>query len=415
MFAPPSLSVADGSRARQLRQEFSEAVCNDWIKILDLAYRGDVVDAQDCSLLTNALEQMRSQTGALGSEFFHYYFRALERMRAPGRSDAAMAIMTLGNVLLPQLALGNISTRLPVRRDADGLVALPGGNPSGKIRIDQEIVEPEDIGSLREQIAQSVEASWYARVDGWGVRGHTDPIDSEVRKYDERVSRLAGKQAGLFLLDREAAEPIVTGLAAAADLLRDTAPEVAAEIAAVTEYVVPLGGDNFVGGSDIYLYGATFLRLDPRWSPLCFADHLVHEAAHELMHAEHELRPLLLNRDYVGAPSPIRSDPRPLYGTFHATFVFARLASFMDMYLSRHPGDAEGVQRLHRHLLGLLQGLLILDEHGEFSDRGQAEVTAWQGLAADLVRRHGMPSPELYSQLTYDYEPADPKLPIFRP
>lgn len=415
MMTQNPLSVPDAVRAAALRREFTEIVCDDWDKILEFASHERIVDSAVSDMLTVAIEQAKDRPEVLGSEFIHCYFRALESIRQQERQSAASAMLTLGNVLLPHLAGGYINTPVPVLRTDDGTAVLPSGASPGEIMLDGPVVDPDSIHQQREQIISSVESSWYARVDGWGVRGRTGPIDSEIVKYETRISRLVGESAGLSVLDRAAARPIVTGLAAAAELLRQVAPEVAQEIAEVTEYVVPLNGGHFVGGSDIYLYGASFLRLDPQWTSLCFADHLVHEAAHELLHAEHELRPLLLNRDYVGAPSPIRTDPRPLYGSFHATFVFARLASFMDMFLAGQQGNTEGEIRLHRHLLGLLQGLHILGKHGVFSSRGEQEVEAWRELAARLVRRHGMPEPELYERLDWDYERASSDLPLFRP
>lgn len=409
------LTVADGPRAAALRQQFTEAVCSDWAKLLEFAAREKLIESPAHGMLADAVEQVRLLSNSLGSEFFHSYFRCLDCLRAGDRDAAARSVIILGNVLLPQLAAGRVTTPVPVLRTDEGLVVLPSGTPSETLSIDGPVVRPARIEQFREQIKRGQEATWYAKIDGWGVRGRTGPIDAEVAKYEARISKIAGEPAGLAVLDRAGAHPIVVGLTAAARLMREVAPQVAEEIATVTEYVVPLGGDHFVGGSDIYLYGASFLRLEPGWTPLCFADHLVHEAAHQLMHAEHELRPLLLNRDYVGAPSPIRTDPRPLYGTFHATFVFARLASFMDTFLAQHPRNTEAELRLHRHLLGFLQGLHILAEHGAFSNRGEHEFDAWRELAAELVSRHGMPDPDLYLRLTWDYEQANPGLPVFKP
>ncbi len=415
MITQSPLVVPTGVRGTALRREFTEVVCDDWIKILTFASTEDIIDTSVNGMLAAAIEEAKANPELLGSEFFHCYFRALECLRQQDWPSASAAVMTLGNVLLPLLAAGHIRIPLPVSCDSDGLAVLPSGLASAGVHMDGQVVDPAGADQLLEQITQAVESSWYAKIDGWGVRGHTGPIDSEVTKYEARISRITGEPAGLSVLDRAGAGPIVAGLTAAAELLRDVAPQVAEEISAVTEYVVPLGGDHFVGGSDIYLYGASFLRLDPAWTPLCFADHLVHEEAHEFMHAEHELRPLLLNRDFVGAPSPIRTDPRPLYGTFHATFVFARLASFMDLFLTQQPENSEAKLRLHRHLLGLLQGLYILAEHGIFSERGEREIEAWRELADKLVQAHGMPRPDLYLQLTWDYDRAHSDLPVYRP
>ena len=112
-----------------------------------------------------------------------------------------------------------------------------------------------------------------------------------------------------------------------------------------------LDGVPFVGGSDVACFGASFFSLAPEWSDLCYADHIVHEAAHQRFHAEFEVEPALVNPADVNWSSPIRSDPRPLEGSFHATFVFVRLAQFFERVVDSCP-SFDAMTRLHRHLLG---------------------------------------------------------------
>jgi HEXXH motif-containing protein len=318
------------------------------------------------------------------------------------------------------VAAGIVSVDLPVWTSDDRTVPLPAGAPDARLRLPLRdgCVPVAAAGSAASQIEEHVAATWLVtrEQEQLGIRAATNPILVEIGKYDERSALLASRPTSLRPLDAgsDRGAAVVEGLLDAHDLIGAHDTQQAQEIATLTEYVVPMDGREFVGGSDLYLFGATFLRLREQWSALCYADHLVHEAAHQLLHAVQELRPLLLNRDQVGQPSPIRSDQRPMYGSFHATFVFLRLTQFMHRVV--HAGDPDNQReaeiRLHRHLLGLLQGLQILKDHAVLSDDGQDEVDTWMETARDLVAAVGAPDPRLYRQLTWDYEPPDERLPL---
>lgn len=401
-----------------LRRSFAETVLADWRTVLAFAGRQGILDTASAAALAAALEEV--DPADVRSELIHQYFLALEGINAKDRAGAARAARTLGNVLLPLVAAGDVDVPVPVA-EADGLV-LPAAHPDARVAMPTVggVAAVEEVRARREEIEAHVEASWVRRAGhgsvGVGVRGLTTPIAFEVQKYDERTSMLAGSPAGLRVLEigtRDGAA-VLDGIQQAMELIDSVDPGLAAEIAAVTEYVVLLDGLQFVGGSDIFLFGATFLRLDHRWTSLCFADHLVHEAAHQVLHVSQELDPLLLNREQMGQPSPIRSDARPLYGTFHATFVFLRLARFMHRMLEVGPPElaAEAEVRLHRHLLGLRQGLQILADYGELSPAGRDAVDEWMSAAAELTARVGEPDVRLYERLDWDYEPADGDLPL---
>lgn len=138
------------------------------------------------------------------------------------------------------------------------------------------------------------------------------------------------------------------------------------------------------------------------WSTVCFADHLIHEAVHQRVHADYECNPALLNPEHRGAPSPIRIDSRPLIGTFHATLVFMRLTQFMERVHHRHRSH-ENECRLHRHYYGFQVGVRVLQEHAKFTPNGErlfAEVQAeLQRMQAELPE----PDARLYNKMEPDY------------
>jgi HEXXH motif-containing protein len=414
------LSTPDEQQAVALRQAFTATVVTDWRKVIAFVERWAGLPTAQARQLTDALDEVSDVGGPSRSEFFHRYLLALDQVNKEDRDGARAMVTSLGNVLLQDAAEGRVSGALPVLHTDRG-VPLPAAAPDAvtAVRPRNGVVDPSEITAHGDEIRRLIDATWLARASAgrtMGVRGLTAPIAGEIDKYDDRMSELAGGPSNLRMLDvdRGRGGDVVDRLQAGYRLLDSIDPVLAAEIAIVTEYVVLLDGVQFIGGSDLILYGASFLRLLPEWTPLCFADHIIHEEAHQLLHAAQELEPLLLNREQTGQPSPIRSDSRPLYGTFHATFVFLRLASFMRKVVqsSDDAFRSEAEVRLHRHLLGLLQGLQILVEHGEFSERGNREIDAWVAQAKGLVSDVGEPDPRFYARLDEDYEAANDELPL---
>lgn len=347
--------------ARELVFELSSTLKQDWAAVVRFAETKGYIAADTSQPLAAAFQLATHHQTRLPSDYFHFYFRALGAIREGRPDEVTEAMRGLGEVVA-----------------------------SGR--------ETEPVGPL-------------------AVRRSTPAIAYALRSYEARTTELSGLPTSLRLIDPESriGARIIDRAAAARDLIRMGCPPLADEIQAVTEYLVLLEGNDFVGGSDIAVFGASFLRLEPEWSPLCFADHIVHEEAHQLLHAAQEVNRLLLNRDKMGQASPIRRDPRPLYGSFHATFVFLRLASFMSsVTLSPALGEwrDEAHLRLHRHLLGLLQGLRIVQDNGEFSPLGRQVVDEWIDAAHQLLDRHGPPDRALVPTLNWDYEPANVDLPV---
>jgi HEXXH motif-containing protein len=189
------------------------------------------------------------------------------------------------------------------------------------------------------------------------------------------------------------------------ELIRRCWPELYDEICSLTDHFTLIRGEPFIGGSAISCLGVSFFKLLPEWSDVCFADHIIHEAAHQRLHVEFEVEPALVNGSFIGSASPIRRDPRPLHGVLHATFVFLRLSLFFERAVEvEHSPEAE--RRLHRHVLGLYSGIEQLDRYGEWNPRGAALFAAIREVADRLRRKIPAPDPALYSDLGPDYEPV---------
>lgn len=406
MLAKPNAHLAE-----KVRASFAELAVKDSLELVRASRARGRISAE----LADELEAALTGTSAscVRSEFFFAYFAAVDAYHA-SESDLPAALRALAGCLLVEVVSNNLTVdRLPVSLPDEGLRLLSASSEAAPVAGPHDGTAGSDFFAAKAaDIAEAVAESWLYRSANLRMRGRTAPIMNELQKYTDQTLSISKLDPALTIPDRMPSD-LLAKFERAVELMVEVSPEQAAEVNLLTEYVVPLKGNHFVGGSDITLFGASFLCLDADWSALCFADHMIHEASHQLLHARQEDEPLLLNRDELNDKSPIRADPRPLYGSFHATFVFLRLALFMSAVLESGREDLreEATLRLHRHLVGLLQGLEIIRDAGVLTPAGQAEFDGWVDGARELVSRYGAPQADIYTRLNWDYDVANPALP----
>ncbi|WP_048862780.1 HEXXH motif domain-containing protein, partial [Acidisphaera rubrifaciens] len=167
-------------------------------------------------------------------------------------------------------------------------------------------------------------------------------------------------------------------LAAACPALRD-------EIDALVGEVVFAAGRisatmTFDGISSFAAFGALVLNAaEHRTVPGALAGY-VHEAAHLLLFAHTEGRALVENGPEAIHASPLRPDPRPMDGIFHATFVSARMAFALEHALACDALAASDRDETARLLAGarraFADGLAILRAAGRPTTVGHALIDA---------------------------------------
>jgi HEXXH motif-containing protein len=119
------------------------------------------------------------------------------------------------------------------------------------------------------------------------------------------------------------------------DLLRRGYPDLHSEIEAIVTTLLfaqaPKGAVmQFDGASHYQFWGLLLLNPVHHRTPLAVAEVLAHEAGHSLLFGLTVDEPLVLNPDDALYPSPLRKDPRPMDGIYHAAFVSARMALAME-------------------------------------------------------------------------------------
>lgn len=164
-------------------------------------------------------------------------------------------------------------------------------------------------------------------------------------------------------------------------LLAAGVPELSAELDHILHQVMlvtePEGaGYEFHGSSHYQFWG--LLMINPRHHPtrMAMAEVLAHESAHSFLFGLTIEEPLVRNPDEELFSSPLRDDPRPMDGIYHATFVSARMAFAMER-LANLPSLSVAEQdearvAARRDRENFAAGYAVYAEHGRPSATGAA-------------------------------------------
>lgn len=170
-------------------------------------------------------------------------------------------------------------------------------------------------------------------------------------------------------------------LTGALDLIADLSSQAWQDITDVTTEIVAAYGTmrgltTFDGCSSLERYGSILINMRRDRTPLGLAETLVHESAHGLLFALSCNEHRVLNPPSERHASPLRHDPRPLDGIYHAVFVLARMFAFVsDVAQSPNTTQtmrAEAQRRMDARRKNFLDGYAVLQEHARLTDIGQS-------------------------------------------
>jgi hypothetical protein len=175
-------------------------------------------------------------------------------------------------------------------------------------------------------------------------------------------------------------------ISAALDLIRDSSPALASEIDELVTTVIIAGAgeadSSFAGEAPVAFQGSSALRAfgailqDAQLDAdiIDCAASLIHEEAHNVLFAVSPMEGVVENPDEQRFASPLRDDPRPLEGIFHATFVLARMVYGMrEMIASGKltPAQMQTAEAMKRESIPLFfDGLETVHQHGVLTPQG---------------------------------------------
>lgn len=172
----------------------------------------------------------------------------------------------------------------------------------------------------------------------------------------------------------------------ALDLLKTESPALFEEIKALLKRIMLGSGPTekglrtFHGASAPGLWGAIVLNAIEPKDVVDMAQTLAHESCHNLLFGYCIDDRLVNNSDDERHSSPLRIDPRPLDGIYHATFVLARMhyaaATIADSPQLSPELQHKAQQEMKARQKGFYDGLSTLKQHADYTDQGKALMDA---------------------------------------
>src|SRR6185312_10224034 len=159
-------------------------------------------------------------------------------------------------------------------------------------------------------------------------------------------------------------------------------PELAGELRALLREIILAAGTKdpkaltFDGASSFMLWGAIIINADRSDGAIGMVQMLAHESAHNLLFGFSADQALVENSPEELFSSPLRKDPRPMDGIYHATFVTARMyrvvRTLLDSGVLDAPAKAKAQKDLADNACLFKQGIETVQKFARLSTLGES-------------------------------------------
>jgi len=168
----------------------------------------------------------------------------------------------------------------------------------------------------------------------------------------------------------------------AVQLLKNAWPEALDELQIVVSNVLFFDFPGMLGFSGVAYHGGIFLQVDDLADPAKLAENILHEGSHVRLNAAMANVRYLLSDDDERRASPLRDDPRPMFGIFHQMFVLGRMIHFYNRLR-----DRLGVDHPRRRVVGLqfVEAHRTVCTHARLTRDGVALTDALSTLLAEAT------------------------------
>lgn len=161
-------------------------------------------------------------------------------------------------------------------------------------------------------------------------------------------------------------------------LIRAVWPAAFGEIAVVVKCISIFESKVAIGFADIETHGRIGLRRQTLTEDTTqLAEEILHESAHVRLNAIHALRPLFTNDDHELYTTPLRREPRSMFGLFHQMCVLMRLRAYYVRVAESGQTRSDRLQSIER---ALREAAGVVAEHGQLTDIGKPYLACALGL-----------------------------------
>lgn len=154
-------------------------------------------------------------------------------------------------------------------------------------------------------------------------------------------------------------------------LLREIWPEAHEELEDFVQRIQFFDGEQVIGFVDFQNHGSIFLRQEDMNDEVWLAEQILHEGSHIRLNTVLAVTPLFLNDSKVRYESPLRREPRHMFGLFHQMFVLSRL-SHLYMRLSRVTDQYQEKLQVINNQLN--QAIKVVRRHADLTREGSEIV-----------------------------------------
>lgn len=216
--------------------------------------------------------------------------------------------------------------------------------------------------------------AWAMEEGGWLLGADTNPL-AMVEAHPDKAGNT------LDLGDATAADWLAS-IDAARKRVRRCAPELAAEHASILVGIVPTGTPGEVSYSASYQESIGLVYLSLNASSLTMTEAIVHEVQHSKLNLLSWSDPLLTNSGEL-YKSPVRPDPRPLWGVLLAVHAFLPVARIHRALIAA--GDPAADPRRYMDVLKVNhEGMEVLRVHAAPTELGRRMLDGMDRLEAAL-------------------------------
>ncbi len=239
--------------------------------------------------------------------------------------------------------------------------------------------EPEQAQALLEQLVR--EKPVETATPGWRLNALDAPVHTPYQAlYGRLMDSGVGASFKILPPPPDLATTYGERLVRSFDLMKHVMPDLAAEFNALVSDVLLVVGDSgakyqFDGGSCYMLWGGLFLNATSHPDEVTMIEVMAHESAHMLLYACAADEALVDNNDDELFASPLRVDPRPMDGIYHATFVSARMhwamSRLAESALVDEVAHAAAVKARDSDATNFWNGYAVVAQHGRLTATGQ--------------------------------------------
>jgi len=242
-------------------------------------------------------------------------------------------------------------------------------------------IEEDDIESASGFLTEITKLP--ARTSGLEILDLADPNhDAMGARYARFLCDDPSIKFEIFPPSKQAADKCRTQIRDAFALLDAGDPELSGELRALLREIILAGGSKdpksltFDGASSFMLWGAIILNADRSDGAIGMVQMLAHESAHNLLFGFSADQSLVENSPEELFSSPLRKDPRPMDGIYHATFVTARMYRVVQQLLDSGILDATAKEKAQKDLADnarlFKQGIETVQKFGKLSSLGES-------------------------------------------